>query len=96
MIDIPDADDPEIDAAADFLVAGDLAQDSDLFLLPDENVVQLFRRFEETQTETLPVLSDRAARRVEGYMTEAYGLRRYTQELERMHSAELGEQELFR
>jgi CIC family chloride channel protein len=95
VIDVPDMHDPEIDAATDFLVAGDLAQGRDLFLLPGENVRTALLRFEESQTETLPVLSDRTDRRVQGYMTEAYALRRYTQELERTRSAELGEQDLF-
>jgi len=52
-------------------------------------------RFEDTQTETLAVLETRTDRRVIGYVTESYVLRRYTQELERMRSAELGEQDLF-
>jgi CIC family chloride channel protein len=41
------------------------------------------------------VLSARADPRIIGYLTEAYALRRYTQELERRRSAELGERELF-
>lgn len=95
VIDIAEIHDSEIDEACDFLVAGDLAEHRDLFLLPQENVRTALLRFEETQTETLPVLSDRTERRVEGFMTEAYALRRYTQELERTRSAELGEQDLF-
>ena len=43
----------------------------------------------------LPVLSARADPRIIGYLSEAYALRRYTQELERRRSAELGERELF-
>ena len=37
----------------------------------------------------------RSQRRVLGYVTEAYALKRYTQELERMRSAELGQRDLF-
>ena len=52
-------------------------------------------KVEETQTEALPVLSARADPRVVGFLTESYALRRYTQELERRRSAELGEENLF-
>jgi CIC family chloride channel protein len=45
--------------------------------------------------ETLPVLKSVTQRGVLGYVTEAYALKRYTQELERMRSAELGQQDLF-
>jgi len=94
-IDMTDAHDPEIDAATDFLVAGDLAEERLLYLLPAENARTALMRFEDTQTETLAVLETRTDRRVIGYVTESYVLRRYTQELERMRSAELGEQDLF-
>ncbi len=95
MIDVADAHDPEIDAARDVLVAGDLAQDRSLYLLPEENARAALMRFEDTQIETLAVLDSRLDRHIVGYVTEAYVLRRYTQELERMRSAELGEQDLF-
>jgi CIC family chloride channel protein len=70
-------------------------RDRDSFLLPNENVRTALARFDEAQTEALPVLSARADPRIIGYLTEAYALRRYTQELERRRSAELGERELF-
>ena len=95
LIDMRDAHDPEIDAACDFLVAGDLARDPSLYLMPAENARTALMRFEDTQTETLAVLDTRIERHVIGFVTEAYVLRRYTQELERMRSAELGEQDLF-
>jgi CIC family chloride channel protein len=95
IIDVSDIHDPEIDAAADALVARDLARLPDLFLVPDSNLRTALVLFEETRTEVLPVLESRADRQILGYLTEAYALRRYNQELERMHSAELGEQDLF-
>ncbi|MGZ6021541.1 MAG: hypothetical protein ACXWLQ_02930 [Rhizomicrobium sp.] len=45
--------------------------------------------------ESLPVLASSSSRDVIGYVTEAYALRRYNQELERRRSAELGERDLF-
>jgi CIC family chloride channel protein len=73
----------------------DVVQGGGEYLLPSENVRTALARFEDAQSETLPVLSARADPRIVGYLTEAYALRRYAQELERRRSAELGEQGLF-
>ena len=43
----------------------------------------------------MPVLNSATERDVLGYVTEAYALKRYTQELERMRGAELGQRDLF-
>jgi len=47
------------------------------------------------QRETLPVVTSSADRRVAGYLTEAYALRRYNQELELRRHAEMGMRDLF-
>jgi|SRR5579871_1383326 len=75
--------------------AADLARNNGRFLVPHDNVRTALHRFEDWQVETLPVLASRGERRVVGYLTEAYALRRYKQELERRRSAELGERDLF-
>jgi CIC family chloride channel protein len=79
----------------DAATIGELAQHGTRFLLPGDNVKTALSRFDEWQVEALPVISSRAERRVAGYMTEAYALKRYNQELERRRSAELGERDLF-
>jgi CIC family chloride channel protein len=94
-IDMADVHDHEIDDALHGAVAGDLAAGPELFLLPFENIRTALARYDEGQTEDMPVLDSRAGRQVIGYMTEAYALKRYSQELERMRSAELGERDLF-
>lgn len=94
-LDMAEVHDPQIDDVVDQSVAADLVRQPQVYLLPSENVRTALARFEEAQTESLPVLSSRSDPRVIGYMTEAYALRRYTQELERRRSAELGEQNLF-
>ncbi len=94
-LDMAEVHDPQIDDAVDQGVVADLVRQPDVYLLPSENVRTALARFEEAQTESLPVLSSRSDPKVVGYMTEAYALRRYTQELERRRSAELGEQNLF-
>lgn len=95
VIDMLAVHDPQIDDVIDFSVVADLVGMKSVFLLPSENVRTALARFEETQTEALPVLSAKADPRVVGFLTESYALRRYTQELERRRSAELGEENLF-
>ncbi len=87
--------DPQYDDAIDAGLVADLVDQRGVYLLPGENVRAALSRFDESQIESLPVLAARADPRVVGYMTEAYALRRYAQELERRRSAELGEQDLF-
>ena len=95
IVDIAAVHDPQFDEAIDVGLVADLVGRVSASLLPFENVRTALSRFEDTQTESLPVLSARADPRVIGYLTEAYALRRYTQELERRRAAELGEEKLF-
>lgn len=83
------------DQELDTLCAGDLAAGGEFFLLPRQNVKTALVRFDEQQLESLPVLASLSSRKVIGYVTEAYALRRYNQELERRRSAEIGERNLF-
>lgn len=93
--DMAQLHDPQLDDAVEAGHVADLVEQAQIFLLPGENVRAALARFEDARCESLPVLAGRADRRVIGYLTEAYALRRYTQELERRRSAELGEQDLF-
>lgn len=72
-----------------------LAEQRLAHLYPEQNVRAALARFDETESEVLPVLASASDRRIVGYLTEAYAARRYAQELERRRSAELGEQDLF-
>jgi chloride channel protein, CIC family len=94
-LDMAEVHDPQIDDVVDQGVVADLVRQPQVYLLPTENVRTALARFEEAQSENLPVLASRADPRVIGYMTEAYALRRYSQELERRRSAELGERDLY-
>jgi CIC family chloride channel protein len=75
--------------------ARDFAREADLHLLPYENVRTALARFEEKEIETLPVLESPTDKKVIGYLTEQYALRRYNQELERRRGADLGQRDLF-
>ncbi len=89
-IDVAEAHNADIDDAMPSLVAGDLAEAPHQFLVPGDNVRLALQRFEETQSETLPVLLSASKRMPVGYLTEAYSLKRYTQELERIRASETG------
>ena len=95
IIDVAAAHDPDLDDAAPGLVAGDLAGGKTAYLLPAMNIRTALLRFEDTEFETLPVLAGAEDRRIIGYVSESYALRRYTQEMERRRGAELGERDLF-
>jgi len=95
QIETAELHDSEIDDALDGAVAGDLAEAAEQFLLPSENIRSALARFDALQVETLPVLLSGNQRSVVGYVTEAYALKRYSAELERMRGAELGQSDLF-
>lgn len=63
--------------------AADLAQKRDAYLMPRESIRVALERFRATASEALPVVNDPQDLRVIGYLSEAYALRRYAQELER-------------
>lgn len=95
MIDVATIHDAELDDAADGLVADDLAGGRGVFLLPGQDVRRALARFVESEEEMLPVVAAPDDRRVIGYLSEAFALRRYAEELERRRAAELGERGLF-
>jgi CIC family chloride channel protein len=90
LIEMATAHDPDLDDAAAGLVAGDLARGRDAYLLPGMDVRSVLLHFEEAEAESLPVLADDQDRRVIGYVSEAYALRRYSEELERHHNEQMG------
>ncbi|HXP97924.1 MAG TPA: chloride channel protein [Telmatospirillum sp.] len=95
LIDVTTAHDSDLNAAAAGLVAADLANDRRHFLLPNQHVKSAMASFSEAEAEALPVLAGDDDRRVIGYLTEAYALRRYAQALEHRRSRELGVPDLF-
>ncbi len=95
VIDVATAHDPDLDVAAAGLVASDLALGRHCFLVPVQDVRAALDCFAETDMEAMAVLAGPNDRRVIGYLTEAFALRRYAEELERHRSAELGVTDLF-
>jgi CIC family chloride channel protein len=70
-----DADDPKI--------VGELVAAPPAYLLPGDDLRTALNRFSDAAQETLPVIDNPEGRRVIGYLSEAYALRRYAHELER-------------
>ena len=79
MIDINALHNPDLDNNLAGKTALDLAKGKEYFLTPYQDIQQILKRFDEAALEELPVLS---ASKVVGFVTEAYALRRYAQELE--------------
>jgi CIC family chloride channel protein len=90
-----DVHNPDLDDKLEMPIGEALRVVADQFLLPDQNVRVALGRFLAAETETLAVLDSVRSRRVAGYLTEAYALRRYNEELERSRAEELGERTLF-
>jgi CIC family chloride channel protein len=90
-----DAHMADLDDKLGGMTAGDLRQDDHHFLLPNQTVRSALDRFVASEQETLPVLAGLHDRRVIGFVTEAYALRMYNQELERARAEDLGDSALF-
>jgi CIC family chloride channel protein len=61
----------------------DVALEHIPFLLPGDDLRTALTRFSQAAQEMLPVIDNPEDRRVIGYLSETYALRRYTHELER-------------
>jgi CIC family chloride channel protein len=65
---------------------GDLIKGPLVVLLPSDDLRTALGRFSSAARERLPVVDDNDSRHIIGYVSEAYALRRYAQELERRRS----------
>jgi len=65
------------------------------FLLPGDDLRTALDRFSRSAQEKLPVVDNPGDRRVIGYLSEAYALRRYAHELERHRGARQDDAGIF-
>jgi chloride channel protein, CIC family len=65
------------------------------FLLPGDDLRIALDRFSQAAEDTLPVIDNPETRRVIGYLSEAYALRRYAQELESHRGARQDDAGIF-
>ena len=74
----------------------DVVRSAEHFLTPGQPICETLDHFIASAAETLAVVDNPRDRRVLGYLSEAFALRRYYRELEARHSEELGDDELFK
>ena len=84
-----------IDGIDEPATVGDLAAAPPTYLLPGDDLRTALNRFSEAMQETLPVIDNAEGRRVIGYLSEAYALRRYAHELERHRGAQPDDAGIF-
>jgi CIC family chloride channel protein len=94
-IDLVEAHGSELLEGADHLTASDVAHGAEHFLTPGQPVRETLDLFIASAAEILAVVDNPSDRRVLGYLSEAYALRRYYRELEARHREELGDEALF-
>lgn len=94
-IDLVEAHGAEIPETDNRLTAADVAHSAAHFLTPSQPVRETLDLFIASAAEVLPVVDNPRDRRVLGYLSEAYALRRYYRELEARHREELGDEGLF-
>jgi CIC family chloride channel protein len=73
----------------------DLVGEPVAFLLPGDDLRTALDRFSQSAQEMLPVIDTAEHRRVIGYVSEAYALRRYTHELEAHRGARQDDSGIF-
>ena len=71
-----------LESAEAVKTVGELVSKPAPFLLPRNDLRTALDRFSQTAQETLPVVDNSEDRRIIGYLSEAYALRRYAHELE--------------
>ena len=94
-VDRVEAHAAELRDGGDTLVAGDLARGAEHFLTPGQPVRETLDLFIASAAEILAVVNNPHDRHLQGYLSEAYALRRYYRELEARHREELGDDDLF-
>jgi CIC family chloride channel protein len=87
VVDVAEAHSPDTIADDNKVTVRDLIKAEPPYLLPAANLRQALSLFQDAAVEVLPVISDATERRVIGYVTEQYALRRYSEELERRRAA---------
>jgi CIC family chloride channel protein len=74
---------------------GDLIGEPVAFLLPGDDLRTALDRFSQAAQEMLPVIDNAEHRRIIGYVSEAYALRRYAHELEAHRGARQDDAGIF-
>jgi chloride channel protein, CIC family len=95
-VDLAEAHGAAYGSGAASLHVRDVARGAEHFLTPGQPIRETLDHFIASAAETLAVVDTPRDRRVQGYLNEAFALRRYYRELEARHREELGDDELFK
>jgi CIC family chloride channel protein len=95
-VDLPEAHGALYRDGSTTLCVKDVARGAEHFLTPGQPIRETLDHFIASAAEVLAVVDNPRDRRVQGYLSEAFALRRYYRELEAHHSEELGDDELFK
>jgi CIC family chloride channel protein len=95
LLDLAVVHGPDLGGPPETLTLGDILTGPPAFLLPDDNIRTALTKFSDAQVESLAVVDGRETMHVVGFITEAYALRRYSQELERRRGRDLGDSDLY-
>jgi len=95
-VDLPEAHGAHYRDGGTTLSVKDVARGAEHFLTPGQPIRETLDHFIASAAEILAVVDNPRDRRVQGYLSEAFALRRYYRELEAHHSEELGDDELFK
>jgi CIC family chloride channel protein len=94
-VDLAEAHRLEVDSEDDSLTAAEIARGANRFLTPGQPVRETLDVFTASSSDTLAVVDNAVDRHIQGYLSEAFALRRYYRELEARHREELGDDDLF-
>ena len=88
VVQVAEAHTPDLDES---IAVRDILHFTDTILLPSMTVKEALVLFDKAESEALAVIEGPKNRQVVGLLTEAYVLRRYTDELEQRRQELLGE-----
>ena len=94
-VDLAEAHRLEVGGEDATLTAAEIARGANRFLTPGQPVRETLDVFTASSSDTLAVVNNAVDRHIQGYLSEAFALRRYYRELEARHREELGDEDLF-
>jgi len=94
-VDLAEAHRTEQEGGNGEITAGGIARGANQFLTPSQPVRETLDVFTASSSDTLAVVDNAVDRHIQGYLSEAFALRRYYRELEARHREELGDEDLF-
>jgi chloride channel protein, CIC family len=94
-IDLAEAHRADLDRSGEGMTAAEIARGANRFLTPGQPVRETLDVFTSSGSDTLAVVDNPVDRRIQGYLSEAFAIRRYYRELEARHREELGDEDMF-